>query len=189
MRRLLVFAMMMGCATMVQMTAHGQGIPGAPTGLVVRLNGVAAPATQGDPTAFVLKVSEASANAIEAGRLAGTKASTAETTALAERLVSDHTRLKAELMQLARSRGVSARPDATTFVTVTLNTFSGAGFDRAFVTQVILDLKVAVALCQEESRNGRDPEIRAWAARTLPTYREHLKRAEDLHARLGGSRE
>jgi putative membrane protein len=190
MRRPLVFAMILGCATMVQTTAQGQGIPGAPTGLVVRLDGTEARLTPGDPTAFVLKASEATANTLEAGRLAGTKATTVEVKAFADRLVRDHSKASAELTAFARTRGVRTRPEAAaTFVTAALSAFSGDGFDRAFVTQVMLDHRVAVALCDEESRSGKDADIRAWAVRALPTLRAHLKVAEALHARLDESRE
>lgn len=189
MRRLLVLALMIGCATMVQTTAQGPGIPGAPTGLVVRLDGPEARRAPGDPTAFVLKASEATANTLEAGRLAGTKAATVEVKAFADRLVRDHGKARAELTAFARTRGVRTRPEsAATFVTAALSAFSGDGFDRAFVTQVMLDHRVAVGLCDEESRTGKDAKIRAWAVKALPTLREHLKVAEALHARLDASR-
>lgn len=188
MRRLLALTMMIGCATMVTATAQGQGVPGAPTGLVVRLDGTEARRMPGDPAEFVRKASEATANTLEAGRIARTRATTAEVKAFADRLLRDHGRARADLTMFARTRGVRTRPEvAATFVTAALSAFSGDGFDRAFLTQVMLDHRVAVALCEEESRSGKDAEIRAWAARALPTLREHLRVAEALHARLDAS--
>jgi putative membrane protein len=181
MKPLLAFTVVMSWWMVCPGAASGQGVPDAPTGLVVRLQGVDAGQVQGDPVAFVMKASEASVNVIEAARLAaGGKASTAGVRALAARLLSDHGRARVELIELAGK--VGARPDGASamLVTTALNRVSGAAFDRAFVTQVTLDLGVALALCEEQSRSGSNAETRAWATRSLPMVREHLRLARSL---------
>jgi predicted outer membrane protein len=45
--------------------------------------------------------------------------------------------------------------------------------------------KDAVTLFQNEAKNGKDGEARAWAEKTLPTLQEHLKMATEIHAKLG----
>ena len=49
-----------------------------------------------------------------------------------------------------------------------------AAFDAAFVTAMIARREAAVALFEAESRDGRDDEVKEWAARQLPALREHL---------------
>jgi putative membrane protein len=43
---------------------------------------------------------------------------------------------------------------------------------------MVTDHKQDVAAFRRESTSGKDPEIKAWAARMLPTLEEHLKEAE-----------
>jgi putative membrane protein len=38
-----------------------------------------------------------------------------------------------------------------------------------------------------ESRSGKDPDVKAWAAKTLPTLEEHLKMARDANGAVGTS--
>jgi putative membrane protein len=45
--------------------------------------------------------------------------------------------------------------------------------------------KEAVSLFEQESKNGKDAETRAWAAKTLPVIQEHLKLATNINAKVG----
>ena len=38
-----------------------------------------------------------------------------------------------------------------------------------------------------ESKSGKDPDVKAWAAKTLPTLEEHLKMAREANAAVGTS--
>jgi putative membrane protein len=44
-----------------------------------------------------------------------------------------------------------------------------------------------IAEFRTESRSGKDPEVKAWAAKTLPTLEEHLKLARDANGAVGTS--
>ena len=59
-----------------------------------------------------------------------------------------------------------------------LSTLKGAGFDRAYTKDMVAGHEKAIALFQMEAKNGRDPEVKAWAEKCLPTLREHLKLAK-----------
>ena len=50
----------------------------------------------------------------------------------------------------------------------------------AYIGQAVKDHEATVALFEGESRSGKDAELKAWAARTLPMLREHLRVARDL---------
>jgi putative membrane protein len=49
---------------------------------------------------------------------------------------------------------------------------------------MVKDHDSAVALFEKESRSGSDPELKAWAGKTLPVLREHQKQARDLSAKF-----
>jgi len=53
--------------------------------------------------------------------------------------------------------------------------------------QMVKDHKEAVALFESQSKNGRDDDLKALAAKTLPTLKEHLKMAQDMADQHKGS--
>jgi len=57
---------------------------------------------------------------------------------------------------------------------------TGAEFDRAFLHEAISHHEKDVALFEKESTSGSDPELKAFAAKTLPTLRQHLQTARSL---------
>ena len=48
---------------------------------------------------------------------------------------------------------------------------------------MIASRTAAVALFEAESRDGRDDEVKEWAARQLPALRDHLTAARALRPR------
>lgn len=173
MRRRLVSAVVLSC-TILPAAAIGQGRPGAPGGMAVQ--SLAADAS------FVLNAADHDARRVEAARVAATRASDAQVKAFAERMVRDHNRASTELMTLARARSIPVKSDPAV-ATLAANTFaglSGARFDMAYIGQAVKDHEATVALFEDESRSGKDAELKAWAARTLPMLREHLRVARDL---------
>ncbi len=51
---------------------------------------------------------------------------------------------------------------------------------------MVADHQKAVALFTKESTNGKDPELKAFATKTLPTLKEHLEMAKKLPGDSGG---
>jgi putative membrane protein len=66
-----------------------------------------------------------------------------------------------------------------------LSKLRGAEFDRAYIDAMVKDHKEDVAHFEAMSRDGSDPDLKAWASKTLPTLKEHLKLAEDIQKKLG----
>lgn len=182
MRRRLAQAAVIVSGMLLPAAVFGQGTPGtprtpgAPGGMAVQ---VMAP-----DAAFVLRVADHDARRLEAARLAGARGLDARVRAFAARMVMDHTRIGAELMIFARARSIVVKPDpgVAKLVADTFAGMAGARFDTAYVGLAVRDHEASVALFEEESRVGSDAELKAWAARTLPTLREHLRLARDLQA-------
>lgn len=151
---------------------------------------IAAPmpkAPTGPPTAaaaspdavFIAKAGEAGAKEVEVARLGAAKAANPAVKAFAQRLVHDHTTVNAELKGLAKSKDVTVPPAAKT-AAAHLATLSGAAFDKAFVAVMITEHDAAIALFEGEARDGRDAEVKEWAAKQLPALRDHLAKATAL---------
>ena len=60
-----------------------------------------------------------------------------------------------------------------------LSRLSGAAFDRAYMQAMVNDHRTDVSEFRRESQVGKDPELKQWASKTLPTLEEHLKMAQD----------
>jgi putative membrane protein len=61
-----------------------------------------------------------------------------------------------------------------------LLTLKGADFDHAFMKHMVSDHQEAIALFEREAKDGKDPELKDFASKTLPTLREHLKMARKI---------
>jgi putative membrane protein len=53
---------------------------------------------------------------------------------------------------------------------------------------MVADHKNDVAEFMKEAKTCKDPDVKGWAAKTLPTLQEHLKMIEELHKEMGTSR-
>ena len=65
---------------------------------------------------------------------------------------------------------------------------SGADFDKAYMRDMVADHKKDVADFRKEAKSAKDPDVKAFAAKALPTLEEHLKLAQDTDkaVRSGG---
>jgi putative membrane protein len=58
------------------------------------------------------------------------------------------------------------------------------GFDRGYAEHLVTEHEKTIALFETESTSGSDAELKAFATKTLPTLKEHLKAAQDIKAKL-----
>ncbi len=139
---------------------------------------------------FMRDVAEDGQTEVKLGEIAAQKSSNQAVKSFAQRMVTDHTKAGQELMNLATTDHVSLPTtlDSKHQAMVNkLSRLSGAAFDSAYAKMMVQDHKKAVALFQERSNNGRNTDLRMWAANTLPTLREHLQMAERMNAEVNAS--
>ena len=61
-----------------------------------------------------------------------------------------------------------------------LSAMSGADFDRAYAKMMLKDHEKDVSEFEKQSTKGTDPDVKAFASKTLPTLQEHLTMARAL---------
>ena len=138
--------------------------------------------------AFVKKAAAGGMAEVEMARLAKDKAENAEVKAFADRLERDHTQANTELKTIAASKQIElpATPPAShKAMHDRLSKLSGAEFDRAFVAAMLDHHQQDVRDFSREASNGKDAEVKAFAARTLPTLKEHLQQVQSLSKAVG----
>ena len=66
-----------------------------------------------------------------------------------------------------------------------LSKLSGAEFDRQYMSEMVKDHAKDVEAFDTEAKSGADADVKAWAAKTVPTLREHLKMAHTVAGKVG----
>jgi putative membrane protein len=126
---------------------------------------------------FVMKAAQGGHREAEAGKIGVSKAACDDVRAFAQRMLTDHSAANDELARLAASKGIRVKHNAAVGFRALDMRAVGAQFDRAFMQQMVRDHEYTFDLFESQSLNGKDAELRAWAAAKLPTLREHLHEA------------
>jgi len=145
---------------------------------------------QGSDVSFVMDAAMGGMTEVEIGRLAVEKATNPKVKMFGQRMVDDHGKAGEELKTLAASKQISLPASLDAKHKAMHDKFaglSGTDFDRAYVKDMVADHKKDVEAFNQESMNGKDPEVKAWAAKTLPTLREHLRMIQEIDGELGRS--
>jgi putative membrane protein len=139
------------------------------------------------PAEFVKTVATGGSKEVAVGKLAAEKATNPDAKAFASRMVTDHSKANESLVALAAKKSWSATPDTASYKPEfdKLAALSGAAFDRAYMDVMVAAHEKTIALMEQQAKNGTDPDLKAWAAKTLPTVQQHLKLARDTRAKLG----
>jgi len=198
--RTFALALLASCAITTAAAAQGSGqaspparsearpeqTPSRPEG--PKAQAAAAPSSA-DRT-FVIAAAESGAKEVAMGKLAVGQASQESVKAFAQHMVKDHTRVNGELQTLATARQIEltgANDSARDEVAAKFGTQPGTGFDRAYLDEMVKDHQTTVALFEQQSRDGEDAPLKAWAGKQLPVLREHLKMAQQLQAKVSGT--
>jgi putative membrane protein len=139
---------------------------------------------------FVMEAANGGMAEVELGKLAADKASSDEVKKFGQRMVDDHGKANDELKKLAENKNITlpTAPDAKHKATMDrLSKLSGESFDRAYMQEMLKDHRKDVNEFRTESKSGKDPDVKAWAAKTLPTLEEHLKLAQNASKAVGTS--
>ncbi|HEY0099365.1 MAG TPA: DUF4142 domain-containing protein [Pyrinomonadaceae bacterium] len=125
---------------------------------------------------------------VEVSRLALTKASSDAVKQYAQKMIDDHTAANTELMQIASTKGITlpTAPDAKhRAMMARMERLSGEAFDREYVMMAgHKDHQKMEKLFRDESTRGRDADLKAFAAKTLPVVQQHLQLAREMHDRM-----
>ena len=114
---------------------------------------------------------------VELGQLAAQKGTSDAVKQFGQRMVDDHGKANTELMTLATSKGITlptSIDDKHRAQVTKLSAMSGADFDRAYSKMMLKDHEKDVSEFEKQSMKGTDPDVKAFASKTLPTLQEHL---------------
>jgi putative membrane protein len=124
---------------------------------------------------------------VELGKLASTKGANAEVKKFGQMMVTDHSKANDELKALAAKKGwkLPTALDASHQSTLeSLRNRVGADFDSAYVDDMVDDHETDVKAFEDKAKNATDPDLKAFAEKTLPTLRKHLDAIKAIQAKM-----
>jgi putative membrane protein len=141
-----------------------------------------------DSSKFATNAVQGGMAEVEMGRLATQRAAEAAVREFGARMVADHSRTNTELKSIAGQKGIQLPTDLNSeqkSEVEKLSKMSGAEFDKEYMSAMLKDHETDVKDFDTQSKEGNDPEIKAFAGKTLPTLQQHLQMAQQAAQKVG----
>jgi len=180
----LLALMCVGCNTNKAATPDNSGTNQPPAG-------AATAASSNTDQDFIANAAKGNREEVELGKMVAAKTKDPNVRQFAQMMVKDHTAALNELTQLAQSKNITipdGLPDDASALQSKLSSDTGKTFDKDYVSAMVDDHKKDVSEFQDQSQNAKDPDVKQWAAKTLPTLQKHLDKVQQLDAKLGGGK-
>ena len=136
---------------------------------------------------FVMEVAHGGMAEVELGKLAAEKGSSDAVKQFGKRMADDHAKASDELKQFAQQKGLTLPTDLDAKhkqLRDRLAKLNGVDFDKAYANEMVKDHKKDVADFKRQAKSAKDPDLKSWAGKTLPTLEDHLKQAQDMQAQV-----
>jgi len=133
---------------------------------------------------FLVNAASGGLMEVELGQYAATNAASASVKEFGQRMVTDHSKANEELKALAAQKNITipSTPgeDHQEHIT-SLKAKKGADFDKDYMDMMVKDHDEDVSKFEKMANDAKDPDIKAFAAKTLPVLKEHQQMAKRIH--------
>ena len=130
---------------------------------------------------IVASMARANMAEIEAGKLALANGQSAEVKTYAQQMIDDHTKALNDVTALAQAKGVTLPTELDAkhkAMAAKLSKLKGEKFDQEYMKQAgVADHKQVHAMLKKDQARAKDPEVKALAAKMMPTVEQHLQAA------------
>jgi len=140
-----------------------------------------------DDAGFVTRAAEDGLYEVKVSTDAQTKTANAGVKKLAAHMQQAHEKANKELAALAAKKSITiptVLPQGKTDDINRLMEKSGTDFDKAFVDELEDKHDKAIKLFEDASEDAKDPDLKAWFAKTLPELRNHLEMVKKEKSKL-----
>jgi putative membrane protein len=183
------YFMMLGLAAYLLQSCHSGGSTGSTDTTTKTVDSTkattTAAATDSSDVKFAKTLAAGGMAEITFSKLAEQKAAAGKLKDFAERMVKDHTKAADSLSAIAQKENITlpAAMDADHQSKYdSMQKMSGDDFNKAYVNMMVADHKGAVSLLTDEAANGKDPALKAFAGKILPTVQSHLDAINKIKA-------
>ena len=136
---------------------------------------------------FVTKAAQGNSAEVELGKIAAAKSKDPNVKQFAQMMVKDHTTALNELQELAQTKNLNFNddlPDDAKSLQQKLSGDTGKQLDKDYMDGMVKDHQKDVQEFTDKSQNAKDPDVKQWASKTLPTLQKHLEKAQQIDAKL-----
>jgi putative membrane protein len=130
---------------------------------------------------FAVNTANAGMTEIQAGQLAEQKGTDKEVKEYGSMMVKDHTAAADKLKEIAAAKNLTLPSSISPEMQKNIDDLQkedGKKFDKDYMAMMVSDHKKVISAFEDESKNGSDADIRAFADSTLHTLHKHLDKAE-----------
>lgn len=130
-----------------------------------------------DDADFAVKAGNGGMAEVAMSKLAQQKATNPDVKAFAAKMITDHTKANDKLMALAKQKNITLPATVSNDEQKEMDDMgkkSGKDFDKAYVSEMVDDHNKDVKLFENEAKDGKDADLKGFAATTLPTLKMHL---------------
>jgi putative membrane protein len=113
---------------------------------------------------------------VKLSKLAMEKGQSMQVKQFARKMVEDHNKANTELKQIAEKKGMTLPTqldDKHQKAYERLTRLEGPDFDREYMKAMTDDHDDTVKLFKDQMENGKDPDLKSFAMKTLPTLEKH----------------
>lgn len=172
-------------------TPGTMGQTGSGTGSDTMADSGAKAAKGGADAKFAMMVAQSDLAEIQISNMALQKSNSDQVKKLAQKIVDDHTKSSDALKQIASKKGMSVPTETDArhkALAKKLEAESGTQFDKDYIDANVKDHHKVVAAFQKESNDGKDADIKGFAAQFLPAIQEHTTMLDQAKSSTSGTK-
>jgi putative membrane protein len=137
---------------------------------------------------FLKNAEQANSAEIALSQVAQSRAQNSDVKQLAQMMVSDHQACNQKVQAIAQAHGLSFDQSLDWVNQHEVNRLQKAdegNFDKDYTKIMLKDHVKAIKMFQKAADDIDEPDVKEFAANTLPTLRNHLRHAEDAARAIG----
>lgn len=141
-------------------------------------------AVDADDAKFATDAANGGMAEVALGKLAQEKSTNVQIKSFGAMMVTDHGKANDELTAIAKTKNITLPATVDEDHQKKMDDLSkktGADFDKAYVDAMIDGHKKTLDLMQKEAKDGKDADLKAFAAKTAPTVQTHLDAINKIH--------
>jgi putative membrane protein len=128
---------------------------------------------------FMQEAAQGGMMEVDMGKMAQQKGKSADVKKIGGTMVADHSKANAELMGIAKKKGVDLSKAKAKMMHL-----NDANFDKEYIDAMVKDHQEDLTAFQAEAKNGSDPDVKGFASKTSAVIKKHLDMVKAAQAKL-----
>jgi putative membrane protein len=129
--------------------------------------------------AFMKEAAKGGQMEVDMGHMAEKQGKSADVKKIGSRMVKDHSKANAELMAIAKKKGVDLSKEKPAMMKI-----GDANFDKDYLDAMVKDHEKDLAEFQGEAKNGSDADVKTFAGKTSEVIKMHLAMVKSARGKM-----